>query len=68
MQTFNATDTILQDVTTWPNNRWEGYFETKLKFQIQHSIFRTKVHEIVSGCTAVSLHSNSDIFVIDSRG
>jgi hypothetical protein len=39
---------MLQDVTTWPNNHWEGYFESKLKFMIQHSIFRTKVHEIVS--------------------
>ena len=42
-QTFNATDTMLQSVTTWPDIVWVDFFETKLKFQIQHSIFRTKV-------------------------
>ena len=47
LQTFNSTDVILQTVNTWPNTGPEVYFESKLKFQIQHSIFRTKVHEIV---------------------
>ncbi|XP_059089436.1 uncharacterized protein LOC131885421 [Tigriopus californicus] len=44
-QTFNATDTVLQSVTTWPDIVWVDFFETKLKFQIQHSIFRTKIRE-----------------------
>ena len=48
LQTFNFTDVILQTVNTWPDTGPEVYFESKLKFQIQHSIFRTKVHEIVS--------------------
>ena len=44
MQSFNATDTVLQTVTTWPDISAVDFFESKLKFQIQHSIFRTKVH------------------------
>ena len=42
MRTFNATDTVLQNVTTWPDLGVVEFFESKLKFQIQHSIFRTK--------------------------
>ena len=42
LRTFNATDTVLQNVTTWPDLGVVEFFESKLKFQIQHSIFRTK--------------------------
>ena len=52
-QTFNATDTVLQSVTTWPDIVWVDFFETKLKFQIQHSIFRTKVRIVPNKLTRV---------------
>ena len=38
--TFNETDQVLQNVKYWPNIATVGYFKTKLKFQIQHSLFR----------------------------
>ncbi|XP_071742958.1 uncharacterized protein [Lepeophtheirus salmonis] len=41
--TFDKTDTILQNIKNWPQIEWVNYFDTKLKFQIQHSIFRTKI-------------------------
>ena len=43
LQTFNATDTLLQLINVWPNIQNVDFFESRLKFQIQHSIFRTKV-------------------------
>ena len=45
LQTFNGTDTQLQSVTTWPTLTAIEFFKNKLTFQIQHSIFRTKVKE-----------------------
>lgn len=42
-QTFNATDTVLKNVVIWPTITLVSFFESKLTFQIQHSIFRTKV-------------------------
>ncbi|XP_023333523.1 uncharacterized protein LOC111705255 isoform X2 [Eurytemora carolleeae] len=43
--TFNSTDQILQSVQYWPQGQefQDQYFQTKLKFQIQHSLFRTKI-------------------------
>ena len=38
--TFNETDQVLQNVVYWPNIASVSYFKTKLKFQIQHSLFR----------------------------
>ena len=46
LRTFNATDTVLQNVTTWPDLGVVEFFESKLKFQIQHSIFRTKASRL----------------------
>ena len=54
MRTFNATDTVLQNVTTWPDLGVVEFFESKLKFQIQHSIFRTKACQSSSGPTSRS--------------
>ena len=42
-QTFNETDTVLKNVDVWPTIDLVSFFESKLTFQIQHSIFRTKV-------------------------
>ena len=44
-QTFNATDTMLKNVDVWPTIKAVSFFESKLTFQIQHSIFRTKIRE-----------------------
>ena len=38
--TFNETDQVLQNVKYWPSIASVSYFQTKLKFQIQHSLFR----------------------------
>ena len=43
IQTFNSTDTVLKNVDVWPSIKLVTFFESKLTFQIQHSIFRTKV-------------------------
>ena len=43
--TFNNTDEVLQNVKYWPKISGVSYFKTKLKFQIQHSLFRTKIQE-----------------------
>ena len=44
--TFNVTDFVLQTVDYWPNRIADvDYFKTKLKFQIKHSLFRTKIRE-----------------------
>merc|ERR1711892_181889 len=43
--TFNNTDEVLQKVKYWPNIAGVSYFKTKLKFQIKHSLFRTKIQE-----------------------
>ncbi len=59
-QSFNATDTILQTVKTWPNLKNVDFFESKLKFQIQHSIFRTKVNDQKS----ISPHENEAYLVV----
>ena len=44
-RTFNNTDEVLQRVRYWPNIAGVSYFKTKLKFQIKHSLFRTKIQE-----------------------
>jgi len=64
MNTFNATDTILQTVKTWPDLSEVSYFESKLKFQIQHSIFRTKIREGEKGIFEVLNWYNEIIFFI----
>ena len=40
VHTFNETDQVLQNVVYWPKISEVDYFKTKLKFQIQHSLFR----------------------------
>ena len=40
VHTFNETDQVLQNVVYWPKISEVEYFKTKLKFQIQHSLFR----------------------------
>ena len=65
LQTFNYTDTVLQSVTTWPNIEKVDFFDTKLKFQIQHSIFRTKVIPPKHKSRFSHLHAS---FLPDSRG
>ena len=40
VHTFNETDQVLQNVIYWPKISDVDYFKTKLKFQIQHSLFR----------------------------
>ncbi len=45
LQTFQSTDNALTAVTKWPKIGNVDYFKTKLTFQIQHSIFRTKIRE-----------------------
>ena len=47
-QTFNETDTVLKNVDVWPTIDLVTFFESKLTFQIQHSIFRTKVTTFTS--------------------
>ena len=42
LQVFNRTDTTLSNIETWPVNN-DTKFETRLGFQIQHSLFREKV-------------------------
>ena len=36
LRTFNATDTVLQNVTTWPDLGVVEFFESKLKFQSRY--------------------------------
>ena len=45
--TFNATDYTLSTVNYWPETDRvsKEYFKTRLKFQIKHSLFRTKIQE-----------------------
>ena len=42
---FNNTDSSLQSVNIWPTIAGVEYFKTKLKFQIKHSLFRSKIRE-----------------------
>ena len=49
VHTFNETDQVLQNVVYWPKISDVDYFKTKLKFQIQHSLFRWE-EEIVIKC------------------
>ena len=48
VHTFNETDQVLQNVVYWPKISEVDYFKTKLKFQIQHSLFR--LGEIATTC------------------
>ena len=43
--TFNETDHVLQNVAYWPKISNLPYFKSKLRFQIQHSLFRNKIQE-----------------------
>jgi hypothetical protein len=45
--TFNNTDNALQSVKYWPklSNINVEYLKTKLKFQIRHALFRTKIRD-----------------------
>ena len=44
--TFNATDYTLSTVRYWPDTgQIKNYFKSRLKFQIKHSLFRTKIQE-----------------------
>ena len=40
VHTFNETDQVLQTISYWPETSSVEYFRNKLKFQIQHSLFR----------------------------
>ena len=63
-QTFNATDTVLKNVVNWPKITLVTFFETKLTFQIQHSIFRTKVRFFTLGKTFVWYYHTAIVFQI----
>ena len=44
--TFNATDVTLATVNYWPDTgQAKDYFQSRLKFQIKHALFRTKIQE-----------------------
>ena len=45
--TFNETDHVLQNVAYWPKISNLPYFKSKLRFQIQHSLFRCCIHPSV---------------------
>ena len=47
-QCFQQTDSLLQTIKVWPKLKNVEFFDSKLKFQIKHSIFRTKVSERLS--------------------
>ena len=40
VHTSNETDQVLQTISYWPETSSVEYFRNKLKFQIQHSLFR----------------------------
>ena len=43
--TFNNTDSALQEVSYWPNLGKVGYLKSKLALQIKHALFRTKIKD-----------------------
>ena len=45
VNTFNATDQALQNITYWPKLDQIDYLKTKLKFQIKHALFRSKIKD-----------------------
>ena len=45
VNTFNATDEALQNITYWPKLDQIDYLKTKLKFQIKHALFRSKIKD-----------------------
>ena len=63
-QTFNATDTVLRNVAIWPKITLVTFFESKLTFQIQHSIFRTKVRFFTFDKTIVWYNRIAIVFQI----
>ncbi len=65
-QTFNATDTVLKNVDVWPTIKAVSFFESKLTFQIQHSIFRTKIREGEKGIFEVlKWYNDITSFILD---
>lgn len=66
LNTFNATDTVLKNVDVWPSIRLVTFFESKLTFQIQHSIFRTKIREGEKGIFEVlKWYNDINSFILD---
>ena len=45
VNTFNATDEALQNISYWPRLDQIDYLKTKLKFQIKHALFRSKIKD-----------------------
>lgn len=66
LRTFNATDTVLKNVVIWPTITLVSFFESKLTFQIQHSIFRTKIREGAKGIFEVlKWYNDINAFILD---
>lgn len=63
---FRETDQVLQSIEVWPQVPEVDFFDSKLKFQIKHSIFRTKIREGEKGIMQVlDWYNKINSFMLD---
>jgi hypothetical protein len=63
---FRETDTLLQNIRVWPRLKDVDFFDTKLKFQIKHSLFRAKIREGEKGIMQVlEWYNQINSFMLD---
>jgi len=66
MTCFQQTDNLLQTIKVWPKLKNVDFFDSKLKFQIKHSIFRTKIREGDKGIMQVlDWYNQINSFMLD---